>query len=508
MVTISIAGVDRTNFVAWDSLRIENILNKQSDRCTFKIRNFGDKIFKPLIGREVIIYDGATKIFGGIINKVDQALTTYKIVEYDVQCSDYTRLLDQHLVAETYVNMTINAIIADLIANWLPAGITMTQVDSTFVVQYIQFKYEQATTCIDQLANLVGADWYIDYDKDLYFKLPSATAAPVDLTDDGGIYVDGSLVIRRDSSQLRNSIIVRGGEYLGTEFTAAVRADGKQIVFNLPYGYSDFKATLTGNPLHVGIDYINSPDDYDALYNFNEKLLRFKESDRPSQNATLSFSGKPHLPVITKFKSQALIDAIFSAEGVGDGRYEYLVIDKSINSKEGARQRAQAEINTYGETLSEGEFVSEYAGFKAGQQIYINSAALGIAEYFIINRVISQMKDLDSMIYQISLITTKTMDFIALIKKILLDQIKQSESKSDESTDSTEILDIIETADETITISESVASSLSHNMQTETITAGESFTAQALNYAVVFVAGPQAPSTVKRVFICDGSRLG
>jgi hypothetical protein len=340
--------------------------------------------------------------------------------------------------------------------------------------------------------------------------LPSATAAPVDLTDAGGIYSNGSLIIRRDTSQLRNSIVVRGGEYLGTEFTAAMRADGKQFVFNLPYSYTDFKATLTGNPLHLGIDYISDPNAYDALYNFNEKLLRFKDTDVPSLNATLSFAGKPHLPVITKFKSQAAIDSIFSAEAQGDGKYEYLIVDKSINSKEGARQRAQAEINTYGDTLSEGEFESEQAGFAAGQQIFINSAALGVAEYFMINRVISRMKDLDTMIYQISLITTKTMDFIAVLKKLLQAEAKQIGLKVDESQDTTEILDIAEAATETVTVGESTASSLSHNMQTETVTvdAGESFTAQAINYGVQFVAGAQTPSSTKRVFILDGSRLG
>jgi hypothetical protein len=161
MVTLSIAGVDRTSNIAWDSLQIENVLNKQVDRCTFKILSYGDRVFKPIVGREVIVADGATRVFGGIIVRITEKLAGYAIVEYTVECSDYTRLLDQHLIAETYQNMTINAIIADMVANWLPAGVTATQVSSTFVVQYIQFKYESASSCINQLADLVGADWYV-----------------------------------------------------------------------------------------------------------------------------------------------------------------------------------------------------------------------------------------------------------------------------------------------------------------------------------------------------------
>lgn len=501
MVTISIAGLDRTSFIVWESLRIENILNKQVDRCSFKIRNFGSKIFKPVIGREVIIIDSGTRVFGGMIIRVEENLLTQAIIEYRVECSDYTRLLDQHLVAETYENQTINQIIADFIANWLPTGPTMTQVDAPELIKYIQFKYEPVSDCLKQLAELVGYDWYIDYFKDIYFKAPTATSAPVDVTDDGGIYVNGTLLIRRDNSQLRNSIIVRGGEYLGTEFTASVKADGKQMVFNLPYKYTDFKATLTGNSLNIGLDYINNPDDYDALYNFNEKLLRFKETDRPSLNATLSFAGKPHLPVIVKMKDQVKIDAVFSAETQGDGKYEYLVIDKAINSKEGARQRALAEIKSYGETLSEGEFESEQSGFRAGQRVLINSTALGINEYFLINRVVAQMKDYDSMIYRVNLITTKTMDFISVMKKLLLAETKKIEIKENE------LLDLVEAADENIIFSEVLSSSLVHNPQVESIGMGETFTAQSLNYDVDFVYGEQTPSTNKRIFILNGSLL-
>jgi hypothetical protein len=108
------------------------------------------------------------------------------------------------------------------------------------------------------------------------------------------------------------------------------------------------------------------------------------------------------------------------------------VVDKAINSKEGARQRALAEINSYGATLSEGEFVTEQSGLRAGQRIRINSIALGIDEYFIINKVTSRMKDYQAMYYNISLITTKTMDFISVMKKILLAETKKIEINADE----------------------------------------------------------------------------
>lgn len=484
MVTVAIAGTDRTSYVLSDSLRIENILTKQVDRCSFTIRNYPGRGYKPAIGREVIIVDGATRIFGGVIVRRVDSSPAVSILDYDVECSDYTRVLDQHLVAETYEDMTVNDIIADLIANWTPAGFTDVQVDCPQSIGYIQFKYESVSECIKKLAEIVGYDWYVDYFKDIYFKSPTATTAPIDITDTSGTYDNESLVIRQDSSQVRNSIIVRGGEYLGTSFTASVRADGKQVTFNLPYKYTDFGASLTGNPLNIGIDYIDPPNSFHALYNFNEKLLRFKEADRPNQDATLSFFGRPHLPVIVRVRDNIAIAAIFSAESQGDGEYEYLVIDKSINSQVGARERAAAEMETYGRTLSEGEFETETAGLRAGQRILINSTLRGISEYFIINKVTSIMKEpTGTMKYRISLITTKTMDFIWFLKKISL------------------------AANKEIVISDDELLNLTEN-QSETINMAETLTAQSLNWPVQFVYGPQTPTGFKRVFLIEGGRFG
>jgi len=478
-VVLTIGGVDRTNLVLVESLRIDSILTKQVDRCTFKIRNTIG--FVPAVGREVIITDNGTRVFGGVIVRRTESAPVQGTVEFSVECSDYTRILDQHLVAKTYNNTTVGAVVVDLITTYAPTGFTTTEVDCAVPITSIQFKYEPISACLEQLANIAQADWYVDYYKDIFFKDPVSNSAPFDVEDSTGVYATGSLIVRRDSSQLRNSIIVRGGEYLGTEFTAEIVADGSQITFGLPYKYQDFEATLTGYPLNLGIDYLNNADDYDALYNFQEKILRFKDTDKPTAGSVLRYSGKPYLPVIVKVKDQSLVNTVYSAEALGDGTYEYLVIDKSITTKEAARERALAEIYTYGQTVSEGEFVTETSGLRAGQRILINSASRNINEYFIINKITSQMKSFDSLYYSVSLITTKTMDFIGIMKKLLLAETKKIEISADE------ILDLVEVASDEIGIADTV-------------------TAQ-LNYALDYRLAPQAVTGNLRPFTLDGSTL-
>lgn len=185
------------------------------------------------------------------------------------------------------------------------------------------------------------------------------------------------------------------------------------------YKYSDFAAHLTGEVLSIGIDGIDNADNYDALFNFQEKIIKFKEADKPSANKTLKVSGKPNLPVIVRYRSASDIASMVSAEG-GDGTYEYLIKDSSINSKTGALQRARAEIVAYAQTLTEGEFVTEVSGLKAGMSIDIQSTSRNINETFIINKVTTVQFTPTTFLYSVSLITTRTMDLIDLLQKLIL----------------------------------------------------------------------------------------
>lgn len=500
---VTIGGTDKTRSIEAGSLRIDNILTQKADTCSFSILSYDARPYTPRAGQEVVITDAGTRIFAGHIQRVDAKPISYSTVRYRVDCVDYTHLLDAKLVPDSFENQTAADIISSIMTTYGPAGFTTTNVVAPILVKYIGFNYKPISKCLQELAELLGYDWYVDYDKNLYFFAQQSIAAPFQINDNDGSYRFGTLIIRRDNSQVRNSIVVRGGEYLGTEFTTQIEANGTDFIFNLPYKYTDFDATLTGNPLNLGIDYINQPDSYDALYNFNEKLLRFKDTDVPSAGAILRVSGKPHLPVIVKLKSQDDIDTMASLEGSG-GEYQFLIIDKSINSKEGARQRANAEILAYANTLSEGEFVTETSGLKAGQKIFINSTSRGIAEYFIINKVSMTQFGPDTLLYHVSLITTRTMDMIDILQKLLLAENKKIEIKTDE------VIDLVEAYEETVSFSEVVsASKTPDSVQSESMTFGETFTAQSLNYPVKFVAGPYTPpSGTKRVFIISGSRLG
>lgn len=485
-VSLTINGVEKKSKVMEGSLRITNMMTRRRDTCSFVITSHSGDTYVPLMGQEVIIMDGSTKIFGGIITKIDSSPMGYQAISHNVQCQDYTRLLDRKLVPDTYANMTVNEILADMQTKYFPAGFTINNVNASVEVKYVGFNYKPLARCLEELADSVGYDWYVDYDKDVHFFAKETLPAPFDVNDNDGSYVYNSMIIRKDNTQVRNSIIVRGGDYLGDSFTAELLTNGTDFIFPIPYKFTDFAATLTGDPLSVGVDYINDPENYDALYNFNEKILRFKESDTPSAGSVIRYSGKPNLPVIVKLNSAADIATMSAQEGSG-GVYEYLIVDKSIGSKEGARQRARAEIIAYADTLTEGEFTTYLAGLKAGQAVLINSTSRGVSETYIINQVTISQYGTDAFKYDISLITTKTLDLIDVLRGLLFATTKNVEINEGE------VIDLVENFDEII------------NM-------GETVTAHPVDYGVEFSLGTFTghtfvPQGVKRIFRLNYSPL-
>jgi len=271
------------------------------------------------------------------------------------------------------------------------------------------------------------------------------------------------------------------------------------IPFPLPYKFAEFAATLTGQPLSIGIDFSADPNDYDALHNRDEKVLKFKPADVPSDGAGLVVSGLPILPLIVKVESPTDISAMLSMEGV-DGDYEYLINDETITSKQAARDRAQAEILAYGNTLSEGEFVTEVDGLVSGQIINIDVTDLGISENFIINRVETTSFADTTLRYKVSLISTKTKDMIGVLQQLLLNNTKIVVREN-------EIIDLIKTAFETINMTDSATASKVHNTQAESMAINETLSA-TIDYPIRFILSGEPPSGSDRAFMIDGSPIG
>lgn len=454
MLTVTIAGTDRTKLVVPESVKILNILTKQVDSAQFEMRKWGSHGVSPSVGQEVVIRNDGTKIFAGRIATIDQEYDKLEYVGFRIACIDYTRDLDKKLVVESYSNMTVDAIIADLAGTYLPSSITLANVDCPVTIKAISFNYEYVSDCLRQLAELTNHDWYVDYDKDLHFFAKETVAAPFDLSDTGGKYIYDSLKIRKDITPVRNTVIVRGGEYKAEPFTVERIGDGSHRIFGTEYHFDEVAVVVTGQRKSVGLDNIDDETNYDCLYNFTEKLVKFRGDKVPTNGSEVKISGRPYLPVLVKLRDNTSISIFSSAEG-NDGIYEYKIIDRTIKSKEGARQRARAELIAYSATVSEGEFETYETGLRAGMRIRVQSDLRSVDEYYVINRVETRVlvsnESNTKLWHKVSLMTTRSFDHIDLLQKLLTSKDKEVDIDTDN-----EVLDAVETTDEIMEMQEVV----------------------------------------------------
>ena len=204
MILVKIDNVDVNNKIIWETLSISQKLTSQVDSANFTM------IEEPEVNKEVVIYDGDTKIFGGYIVSVKEDLLTPDKVNYSVSCKDYTHKLDGILIQKTYEDSNAETIIADLISNNAPEFNT-DNVISAYPITKIIFNQISLTECIRRLAGIMDYEWYIDPDKNIHYFQRFSRNAPFNITDTSGKHIYKSVKRNIDATQIANRIRVRGG---------------------------------------------------------------------------------------------------------------------------------------------------------------------------------------------------------------------------------------------------------------------------------------------------------
>ena len=499
-LTLKINNINRTDKIVRDSLEKTDILNNQVDVMRFAVRKYGNSTFTPAVNDTVELLDGATTVFKGVVIAVEKSTEGHSVNYYQVDCVDNMDFLDRVLVAESYEDTTINAIIEDIVSRYAPS-FTTNNVDAEIPVKSILFNRISVTDALVKLAKMSNYSFYVDYDNDVHFFDKNTEPAPFNITDTSANYIYDTLTVRDDVSQLRNRVYIEGGNVEDEPRTEYLSGNGNRVTFALSNKFSAIYddehnqilfATVNGVNKTIGVEFLDKEEDFDAFWDYNQKHIRFKDAP-PSGTKNIAVTGIPIHPIIVQAEDP---DSI-AAHGV----YEFAKTDTSIQTRDEARDFAVKELEAYAQKISEGSFETTQAGLRSGQVITVNSTLRGINESFLIQRVSFRMLNQDTGYYMVELATLRTITII----DFLIDQIRQGQRVIEETGD--EILKKYKRNSETIAIADAVTASTSHNPQAETLVIAETFTPQPLNYAVEFVLGPTTPAGVKRQFVLDGSPL-
>lgn len=419
MLVITHDSVDITANVSTDSMSIADARNSERDSLVFSVEKTPDVAFLPELNKEVIVTLDGTRIYGGIVINYQSQIIEKPNVTYTIECSDFTHLLDSELVTERYIDETGNTIVSDLFSNYAPTGFTANNVVVPNTIQRVSFNRLTLSESLDKLARMLNYSWYIDYNKNLHFFAQNSEPAPFNIADDDGNFIATSLVLRKDITQLRNKIVVEGGEAPTNSRTTKAAGDGETTEFATNYKFESVPTVLLdGVPQTVGKEFLDTSG-FDCYWSFQQKYVRFDSAPpAPSSGTTnIEMTGQPLVPVIAKVPLPSSINKY--------GLFEYPIYDETIQNSQQAIERAIAELEAHAEENNEASFETYRAGLRSGQVININSPLHGVNEQFVIQRVDFQPypngSDKDG-VWSVELQSTATMSLINLLQRMLQDE--------------------------------------------------------------------------------------
>jgi hypothetical protein len=501
MITIEIDGIDRTDIIQFGSVNKKDNINQQTDTLDFSIMFHPGQGFRPSANSDVVMYDGAEKVFGGKVISVNGTIEGPDTVTYDISCKDYSYDLERLLVTEYYEEVTVGDIIEALVEDWTVGGFTTDNVDCDLVVSKMYFNRITVVEAIQRLADMSGFSWYVDYDKDIHFFSRNTETAPFPVADGNGSYIFDTLKVSDDFSQIRNRVFITGGEVEGEIRTETFNGDATKKQFKLSNKFARVPAlTIGGVVKTIGVDYIDEETAFDCFWDYNQQYIRFKDTTIPGAGTNnIAVSGIPLYNLVVQVEEPTSIDAY--------GIFEYAKTDKNIKSRDEAVSYAKTEIKAYKDGVAEASFSSYTPGLRSGQVISIDSNLFDIHEDYLIQSVQFRMVTEDMGSWDVTLATLRTVGIIDFLLSLLRQPGRSIEDTGDV------VLEKTVFPMESIGISESIDINTNDYVAPENAGAHDEVYPQALNFPVVFVAGPYVqdptnPTDYKRAFITDGSLLG
>jgi hypothetical protein len=116
-IVITIAGRTVTDAIDFRSVRISQYQEQKGDTLEFRMRvaHAAGTVNPPVAGNEVIITDGSTKEFAGVIITVTRRQSANLTVIYEIQCMDYVYYLDRRHLNKVYASAPVATMMREML---------------------------------------------------------------------------------------------------------------------------------------------------------------------------------------------------------------------------------------------------------------------------------------------------------------------------------------------------------------------------------------------------------
>jgi hypothetical protein len=444
---------DITGIVEFDNnFNIQSVLTKEKGQFTFSVKAPQAPTLPahmPQIGDEIYVnytINGSTQlIFGGTLVTIEPIVSGGVLLFYQMTAADWGFLFDSKVVKKNYAGMDPHDIVVDLVSNFCPAGFTTNHVQmGNFLVSTVRFNYQQPSKCLEALAKQIGWDWFIDPNKDVHFYFAEGTPgassevslAPFDIDDTSGNIEWPTLDVQQDITNMKNSVYVVGGTYAKNYVLSpnpmatppqyapvdVYTSVAGTFVYPLAYPYDESTLTITlgGIGQAIGTDQQTDPSLVQVLYNDQGRFIRFTSD--PGSGNPIVVQGEAQIPILAHVSDPASIAAY--------GELQDAIVDSTILSIQEAQERAQADIDMFGDPVFTVKFstISPLANqLFLGQQITLNSAKFGVSgKMLIIKQINCVARTPTQLEYQVQCLGSDNVSFNDIMLTLLQQNLGQA----------------------------------------------------------------------------------
>ncbi len=403
-VTVKVANaaaalIDITAYAKLETVKVNSVITSQIDTAGFKIRFSGSEVDIDE-KREVLIHlagDVTTKYFGGYVTLLDgKTVGPEKVLQVD--CQDYTCLLETTKVNRIYLASTDQAIIQALFSTYLPEIDTATYVGASLTHDRIAFGHDKTLRQVmDELSDASGWDWYVDYDKKLHYFDPStAGAASFSLSsspDNVNSFGYWGFEHSEDATKIANRVTVGGGVYRSAGTSFYLGSDGLTDLI-LPYPLhapagataisvwrnDGTEAVPVWTALTVGAGNVQKIEDYDCLHYASPPKLAFAVPPRPYNTNAVKIYASYEAPILVT-QTSATSYALYGKY------YDEYVSDAAVDNIPQAIQKAQGVLLDRALAKESISLKMAHDGLSSGQRLTIVNATHGVNAAYIVRAV-------------------------------------------------------------------------------------------------------------------------
>jgi len=282
-------------------------------------------------------------------------------------------------------------------------GITVANVATGPTIDRAPFSFRPVSQAFDELAEQIGYSWWIDEDKDLHFVPRGTDVASLSFTPTSRDFI--RLSKKRTLEKYYNTVTQIGGTSSTNTLTETLIGDGTRRVFNVAFKVDSKPSSIVAAGVtilasEIGIKGLDTGKKW--YWGRGDAEIEQDSSETVLSNVeTVVIQYKGQFPVIAIAVDNPEIATRAAASAGTSGRYETVLVDRSLDDLSIAVDKAIGYLRRFGTVPEEIKFTTRNQTLRPGQLMSIELPELAINGQYLIDSInYSDFGD-DTFIYSV-----------------------------------------------------------------------------------------------------------